>query len=426
MSGENTQYHEHRWRTSKAFLIIVAVVSLFSEKVLYGFIVPILKYMVEFRLGLDPSRTQNITTALLAVHGLCSLIFAPIIAHFADKTTNRKYLLLFSLAGCVLGTSLVAWTPSVWALFLGRIIQAVSGSATWISSFAMLVDNIEPERKGSILALAMSFVTSGVVGGPVISGSIFQLAGYWAAWSVPFALLGLDFVARLAMVDRKLQSSSSANSESHNDRCSSADEAETPSQGFYRTLLFDPRILAGLANTLAQSVIIAGFDTTLPLYLLNTLDWGSLPVGMMFLGIQGPPIVLGPLVGGLRDRLGLRLPTVLGWALVAPFLWLLAIPGRPGFPWSAPASHGEAIVIVSIVGIGFGFLLIRGAGAFQLVAVTKELESQNQGIFGPKGANSKLSAMMEVSFNGGMLIGPLVSGVLSETLGYYYMNCVMC
>ena len=30
MSGENTQYHEHRWRTSKAFLIIVAVVSLFS------------------------------------------------------------------------------------------------------------------------------------------------------------------------------------------------------------------------------------------------------------------------------------------------------------------------------------------------------------------------------------------------------------
>ena len=348
----------------------------------------------------------------------------------------------------------------------------------------MLVDNIESERKGSILALAMSFVTSGVVGGPVISGSIFQLAGYWAAWSVPFALLGLDFVARLAMVDRKLQSSSSAkskkiserpeqeetdpilstqadgyetvkhspddlctqrvnSSESHNDWCSSSDEAETPSQGFYRTLLFDPRILAGLANTLAQSVIIAGFDTTLPLYLLNTLDWGSLPVGMMFLGIQGPPIVLGPLVGGLRDRLGLRLPTVLGWALVAPFLWLLAIPGRPGFPWSAPASHGEAIVIVSIVGIGFGFLLIRGAGAFQLVganmnriclsflanhgpAVTKELESQNPGIFGPNGANSKISAMMEVSFNAGMLIGPLVSGVLSETLGYYYMNCVMC
>lgn len=68
--------------------------------------------MVEIRLGVDPSRTQNLTTALLAVHGLCSLVSAPIIAHFADKTPHRKYLLLSSLAGCVLGTALVAWTPS--------------------------------------------------------------------------------------------------------------------------------------------------------------------------------------------------------------------------------------------------------------------------------------------------------------------------
>lgn len=398
--------------------------------------------MVESRLGLDPSSTQNLTTALLAVHGFCSLVFAPVIAHFADKTPNRKYLLLSSLVGCALGTSLVACTPSgmmishstrargsaatqdyismlsltqiVWAFFLGRIIQGVSGSATWISSFAMLVDNIEQERKGSILALAMSFVASGVIGGPVISGSLFQLVGYWPTWSVPFGLLSLDFVARLAMVDRKPQPSSFANStkppeipeqeetdgllstqtdgyktikhipdrscrdradsfKSLNARRSSSDKIETTSHGFYRTLLFDPRILAGLANTLGQSVIVAGFDTTLPLYLINTFHWGSLPVGMMFLGIQGPPIILGPFIGGLRDRLGLRLPTVLGWALVAPFLWLLAVPGRPDSPWVAPDSIGEAVVITSIIGIGFGFLLIRGAGAFQLIGMTIDL-----------------------------------------------------
>lgn len=42
----------------------------------------------------------------------------------------------------------------------------------WITSSRRL------ERKGATLALAMSFVTSGVIGGPVISGSLFQLAGY--------------------------------------------------------------------------------------------------------------------------------------------------------------------------------------------------------------------------------------------------------
>ncbi len=68
--------------------------------------------MIEVRLALDPSRTQNLTTALLVVYGFCSLVSAPVIAHFADKTPNMKYLLLSSLVGCALGTSLVAWTPS--------------------------------------------------------------------------------------------------------------------------------------------------------------------------------------------------------------------------------------------------------------------------------------------------------------------------
>ena len=273
----------------------------------------------------------------------------------------------------------------------------------------MLVDNMNMERKGTVLALAMSFVSGGLVAGPVISGALYQLAGYWTAWSVPFALLTLDFVARLAMVDREpeplllgkpiVDSRRLGQEESDgllptHPRASdyetmernpdivcgdsaesfdpSSDESqgfETPSRGFYRTLLLDPRILVGLANTMGQAVIFASFDTTLPLYLLNTFHWGSFSVGMMFLGIQGPPVILGILIGGLRDHLGLRLPTVLGWILVAPCLWLLAVPWWPLFPWAAPESHGEAVVIGSIVGIGFGFLLIRGSGAFQLVGM---------------------------------------------------------
>ena len=68
--------------------------------------------MLEVRLGLDPSRTQSLTTALLAIHGVFSLISAPIIAHFADKTPNKKIPLLISLAGCFVGTVMVALTPS--------------------------------------------------------------------------------------------------------------------------------------------------------------------------------------------------------------------------------------------------------------------------------------------------------------------------
>ena len=87
-------------------------VSLTPEKLLYGFLVPILKDMLESRLGLSPSYTQTVTTAMLTTHGLCSLFSAPVIAHLADKFPDRKHLLLTSLVGCIVGTLMIAYTPS--------------------------------------------------------------------------------------------------------------------------------------------------------------------------------------------------------------------------------------------------------------------------------------------------------------------------
>lgn len=299
----------------------------------------------------------------------------------------------------------------------------------------MLVETIEPERRGQTLALAMSFISCGTVSGPAIAGTLFQCVGYWAAWAVPVGLLGLDAVARGVMADnapplagkvdgacddpeldasepresdsllrshqtksyetidecstygkdnnnsevtvRSSFSSCSSSSTSTLDSSSNA-TAPNPTPNFYLTTLTTPALLAGLANTFGFSFILAAFDTTLPLFLRNTFGWGSMPVGLIFLGLQGPIIILGPLVGKMRDRFGCRVPTVLGWALVAPFLALLALVGRPEIAWATSGgSYGEALVIVCIAGIGVGFLLIRGAGAFQVICtVTPSPSSQ--------------------------------------------------
>jgi hypothetical protein len=313
---------------------------------------------------------------------------------------------------------------TVPALFVGRIVQAISGAATWIASFAMLVDTVEPERRGQTLALAMSVITCGTVVGPAIAGTVLQLAGYWAAWSVPLVLLGLDAIARLAMVERDASGSprddkmeedcpetpepqecagflhspagsyktmsqqqpqsktaktqtttttTTIRSSSNSFRDPWSDELTPaiplPSSSFYRTMLSHPGVLAGLANTLGQSLILAAFDTTLPQFLRSTFSWGSMPVGLIFLGLQGPIIVLGPVVGGMRDRMGCRIPTVVGWGIVAPFLLLLATMGRPEFAWAISGAYGEVLAVVCIAGIGVGFLLIRGSGGFQVIGM---------------------------------------------------------
>ena len=71
----------------------------------------------------------------------------------------------------------------------------------------------------------------------------------------------------------------------------------------------------------------------------------------------------------IRSLIGVLFPTVLGWARVVPFFWLQPAPGRSEFPWAAPDSNGEAIVITSIIGFVFGFPLIGGVEAFHLIGM---------------------------------------------------------
>lgn len=84
----------------------------YSETFLFGFVTPILNYMLEKRLHLDPSLTQRYTTELLTSHGIIGLIVTPIVAHLAEKTKSQRTPLLISLGGCFVGTLLIAATPS--------------------------------------------------------------------------------------------------------------------------------------------------------------------------------------------------------------------------------------------------------------------------------------------------------------------------
>jgi MFS family permease len=338
-------------------------------------------------------------------------------------------------------------------LFLGRIIQAVAGSAGWIVGFATLTDNSRPEHVGKVLGTAMSFVTAGVIMGPMIAGALLQLLGYWATWSAPFILLSMDFVARLLMIGKNDTLNTSTED-------ASSDETETllprktynpsdPEQGcteltgpgFYRIVLCNIRVIAALLNTLMFSLLISGFDATLPLHLQKIFNWGPLPIGMIFLGIQVPGMILGPVAGWLRDQVGLRYPTTVGWVLVASLLCILGIPGT-GIDWVSHGDNGKIIFIGGVVGIGIAAPLVRGAGTFQLIgkdeiclpcdmilttkiAVTNDLQAEKPDLFGPHGGSSRIFSIVEVTFNMGTMLGPLVSGAFVEMFGFSTMVCVL-
>ncbi|KAF7192758.1 putative MFS-type transporter C18.02 [Pseudocercospora fuligena] len=439
-STETKTVSSHSWRYSKTLLIFTATLGLFTENFLYGFVVPILPYMIEKRLRLDPSYTQRFTTELLFVLGLISMVSAPIIGHLADQTTSRKIPLLLSLIGCTVGTLLVATTPSVWAMYVGRILQGMAGTGAWIVGFGMLTDAAGKQHQGKALGIAGSFITAGIITGPAVAGALLEWIGYWPAWTVPLTLLAIDFIARLAMADqpaasRTAKSDARPRSESHGpsedepllqDSSNDNDESKrVASQGFYSIMFRQGKTYAAIFNVIAFSTILSGFDATLPVHLRDAFGWGPAPIGSIFLGLQIPAMCLAPFVGWLRDRIGLKWPTTIGWALTAPLLWFAGVPGDADFLGIGSDARGQGTFVACIISIGIVWSFVRGAGTFQLTAVLHDLRETNPNIFGPGGGSSRMFSLTEVSFSTGLMLGPLICGSLADTVGFYWTSCFM-
>ncbi|KAK2763904.1 hypothetical protein FQN54_009523 [Arachnomyces sp. PD_36] len=342
----------------------------------------------------------------------------------------------------------------LWALFLGRVLQSVAGSATWVIGFALLANNIPTEHLGKSLGVTMSLVTAGIMGGPTVSGALLQLLGYWPAWSVPLVVLALDITARLLMVEPREFASprppnavkgTTASSPDSTDTTpedestallseilpvntgsGDEDQPKTPSTpSYYRLLLSNSRILASLLNILVSSSVLSGFNNTLPLHLRDTFGWGSLPTGMMFLCIQAPAILLGGLVGWLRDKAGIRAPTTFGWAASAPLLFFLGVPGDPRFSWAGVDANGEALFISCLSAYGVVSMLVRGVGSMQMALVVNRLQAQDPEKFSARAGNLRVFSMTEVAYSLGTMVGPLLTGLLIEGVGFFYMNTII-
>lgn len=236
-------------------------------------------------------------------------------------------------------------------------------------------------------------------------------------------------------------------SESENDpllpdtRGDSAVEEKTGLQ-FYLYMFRHRKFVAGGLSYLMFGILTTSFDTTLPLHVRDVFGWESMFAGLMFFAFQGPSIVLSPLTGWLKDRVGTRWPTTVGFIGTAPVIWLLGAPGDDRFPWMNEGNRGQIVYTVAMVGCGVLTCLLNGAGTIEATGVfafldarivvltiglvtVDEIEARHPGIFGPHGGYSRALSISSMSWTLGSFVGPILSGWLAERFGYYEMNCVL-
>src|ERR671917_1608993 len=156
--------------------LAVIFVTVFIDLVGFGIVIPLLPFYAT-RFGASPFAIG----LLFASYSLMQLVFSPVLGRLSDRHGRRPVLLL-SLLGTALGFLILGFADSLLLLFVGRIIDGISG-ANISTAQAYVADVTTPENRAKGMGLVGAAFGLGFIFGPAIGGTL----SLWGK-SVPFVL----------------------------------------------------------------------------------------------------------------------------------------------------------------------------------------------------------------------------------------------
>lgn len=160
--------------------LLVIFITVFIDLVGFGIVIPVLPYYAEgTRFGATPREVG----LLFASYSIMQLVFAPVLGRLSDKH-GRRPILLISLLGTSLGFLILGFATTLWMLFLGRIIDGISGGNISTAQ-AYIADVTTKENRARGMGLIGAAFGLGFVFGPAIGGILSR----WGI-NVPFLFAG--------------------------------------------------------------------------------------------------------------------------------------------------------------------------------------------------------------------------------------------
>ena len=124
---------------------------------------PLLPFYAE-HFGASPT----VVGLLVSVYALCQLVAGPVLGQLSDRV-GRKPVLTVSQIGTFAGFLVLAWAPSLFFVFLARIIDGLTAGNLSIAQ-AYIADVTAPKERGRAFALIGIAFGIGFLVGPGASG----------------------------------------------------------------------------------------------------------------------------------------------------------------------------------------------------------------------------------------------------------------
>src|SRR2546427_1613575 len=164
--------------------LLVIFITVFIDLVGFGIVIPVLPFYAEgTKFGATPSQVG----LLFASYSLMQLVFSPVLGRLSDKY-GRRPILLISLLGTSLGFLILGFATTLTMLFVGRIIDGISGGNISTAQ-AYIADVTTKEDRARGMGLIGAAFGLGFVFGPAIGGILSR-------WGTDVAVLfggGLSF-----------------------------------------------------------------------------------------------------------------------------------------------------------------------------------------------------------------------------------------
>lgn len=166
-------YHKKEQIVDKNALIF-GLISVFLCGIGFTIIAPVIPFLVQ-PYTKTPEEQAIVVTLLTSVYAVCVFLAAPGLGALSDKY-GRKPVLLLCLLGSVIGYIIFGIGGALWVLFIGRIIDGITGG-TISTIFAYFADIIPPEHRTKYFGWMSAIVGVGTIIGPALGGLLAKF-GY--------------------------------------------------------------------------------------------------------------------------------------------------------------------------------------------------------------------------------------------------------